>query len=265
MKHCIGKLLGALVGFLLAGADIHAWWGAIVGALVCHPFDQYIRKEVSDFNVVAGLMPPGRRQAAYFRALFSGLGYIVQSDQCEFDQKDPFQVLADGLNLEGGQRDKANAFYEEGRSEGFDLVALMEVFKGQCGGNREVYVSFFDVLIDAAALRTNQGPANFVVQEMARQLSVPLIEIDERIRTKSHECEGLGDVDVAWKRLQIEPTQDVAAIDSAYKQQLAARNPDHLLAKGVPAEVVELSMQHVEAINAAYSLLMSEVDPHRKV
>src|SRR3954468_16104064 len=120
-----GKLIGLFVGLLL----LRNPWGALIGLILGHFYDQSV-VTVRRTGGGAGVLEIGER---FFTATFEVMGHVAKADGrvSEAEIAAARKVMAE-LRLDGAQIHAAIAHFTRGKSPDFDLDATMEQLGAAC-------------------------------------------------------------------------------------------------------------------------------------
>jgi DnaJ like chaperone protein len=267
----IGKLIGAIVGLLLFRSP----WGAIIGLILGHFYDQSV-SSVRRMGGGAGVLEIGER---FFTATFEVMGHVAKSDGrvSEAEIAAARKVMAE-LRLTGVQVHAAIAHYTRGKNSDFDLESTMREFASACAERPELMRVFLEVQIRASLEGVDmQGPARLAIQKVAELLDVSRLELAhmeavlrirrEQFRTGAGQGPRNGgstgqppprggmQLNAAYQILEVDPkaTDDVVA--KAYRRQLSKHHPDKLKANGLPESMLEHAKQRTQQIIEAYELI----------
>lgn len=147
-----GKLLGGVFGFMIGGP-----LGMVIGAALGHTVDHGIESSASlpspegwDEND----MPPGdanRIRLGFFSAAFSVMGHVAKAD----GRVHPSEIaLAENvmasMELSDELRDAAIKLFTEGKTDDFQLRAVVLQFRQECQRRTNLYRLFLEIQIQAA-------------------------------------------------------------------------------------------------------------------
>src|SRR3982750_1420885 len=120
-----GKLIGLFIGLLLFRNP----WGAIIGLILGHFYDQSV-VTVRRTGGGPGVLEIGER---FFTATFEVMGHVAKADGrvSEAEIVAARKVMAE-LRLNGVQIHAAIAHFTRGKSPDFDLQTTIEEFAAAC-------------------------------------------------------------------------------------------------------------------------------------
>jgi DnaJ like chaperone protein len=268
----VGKVIGAIVGYLL----LRGFMGALLGAFVGHLYDQ----AVSARRAGGGGRSPLEIGEKFFTATFEVMGHVAKADGrvSEAEISAARQVMSE-LRLDGAQIHAAIAHFTRGKNTDFDLEATMQQFADACAHRPDLLRVFLEIQVRAALEGVDmQGPAKLAVQRVAEMLDVSRLELAHmeavlRIRREQFRADrsrggssGAGGqappkggmrIDAAYQILEVDPKSSNADVSKAYRRQLSKHHPDKLKANGLPESMLEHAKQRTQQIIEAYELIKS--------
>jgi DnaJ like chaperone protein len=264
-----GKLVGAIIGLLLFRNP----WGALIGLILGHFYDQSV-SAVRRSGGGAGVLEIGER---FFTATFEVMGHVAKSDGrvSEEEIAAARKVMAE-LRLNGIQIHAAIAHFTRGKSAQFDLESTMRQFSDACANRPDLMRIFLEVQVRASLEGVDmQGPARLAIQKVAELLDVSRIELAHmeavlRIRREQFKA-GAGprnggstgqapprsgaQLNSAYQVLEVDPKATDDEVAKAYRRQLSKHHPDKLKANGLPESMLEHAKQRTQQIIEAYELI----------
>src|SRR4051812_26770711 len=119
-----GKIVGAILGYLL----LRGFMGAILGAIIGHLYDQAV-----DARRRAPGAGPLEISEKFFRATFEVMGHVAKADGrvTESEIAAARKVMSE-LRLDGAQIHAAIAHFSRGKSPEFDLETTMHELSAAC-------------------------------------------------------------------------------------------------------------------------------------
>jgi DnaJ like chaperone protein len=272
----VGKVIGAIVGYLL----LRGFMGALLGAFVGHLYDQ----AVSARRAGGGARSPLEIGERFFTATFEVMGHVAKSDGrvSEAEIAAARQVMSE-LRLDGAQIHAAIAHFTRGKNADFDLESTMQQFAETCAHRPDLLRVFLEIQVRAALEGVDmQGPAKAAVQRVAELLDVSRLELAHmeavlRIRREQYRADrsrggssggssGTGGqapprsgmrIDAAYQILEVDSKSSNADVSKAYRRQLSKHHPDKLKANGLPESMLEHAKQRTQQIIEAYELIKS--------
>jgi len=267
-----GKVIGAILGLLLFRNP----WGALIGAILGHFYDQSVSPP-RRARAGAGASPleVGER---FFTATFEVMGHVAKADGrvSETEIAAARKVMAE-LRLDGMQIQAAIAHFTRGKNPDFDLETTMEQFASACAHRPDLMRVFLEVQVRAALEGVDmQGAARTAVQRVAELLDVSRLELAHmeavlRIRREQFRTGGRSggytgnqppprngaQLDGAYQILEVDPKASDDEVAKAYRRQLSKHHPDKLKANGLPDSMLEHAKQRTQQIIQAYESIKS--------
>jgi DnaJ like chaperone protein len=267
-----GKVVGAILGLLLTRNP----WGAIIGLILGHFYDQSVdatRRTTRGAGHGARVLEIGER---FFTATFEVMGHVAKADGrvSEAEIAAARKVMAE-LRLDGAQIHAAIQHFTRGKSRDFDLEDTMETLRAACASQPELIRVFLEIQVRATLEGVDmQGPARTVVQRVAELLDVSRLELAHmeavlRLRreqfrsTGGNGGQGSGQaapkpgmkLDAAYQVLEVDAKASNEDVSKAYRRQLSKHHPDKLKANGLPDSMLEHAKQRTQQIIEAYELI----------
>ena len=267
-----GKLVGAIIGLMLFRSP----WGAIIGLILGHFYDQSV-VTVRRTGGGAGVLEIGER---FFTATFEVMGHVAKADGrvSEAEIAAARKVMAE-LRLNGVQIHAAIAHFTRGKGADFDLQTTMQEFAEACVNRPDLVRVFLEVQVRAALEGVDmKGPAAIAIQKVADLLDVSRLELAhmeavlrlrrEQFRAGARNGNGNGSsgqapprsgmqLSAAYQILETDPKATDEQVAKAYRRQLSKHHPDKLKANGLPDSMLEHAKQRTQQIIEAYELIKS--------
>jgi len=264
----IGKFLGALIGLLTT----RSLWGAVVGTIVGHMFDESSR-------VRAGA-PSGDDHAAgqnslsiseeFFRTTFEFMGHVAKSDGRVTEAEiDAARRLMDELRLGPREIGIAIACFRTGKSAAYDADSNIERLKYACGERYDLLRAFMEIQLRAALAGNGVSPpARQILARAAERLGISRLEFAHleaslRARQRTRGANGgagagprpaaaAGSVADFYAELEVNPNISDQEVTRAYRRQMSRHHPDKLVANGLPESMAEMAKEKTQRIQEAY-------------
>jgi len=267
-----GKVIGAIIGLLVFRSP----WGALIGAILGHFYDQSV-SVVRRSGGGAGVLEIGER---FFTATFEVMGHVAKADGrvSEEEIAAARKVMAE-LRLDGAQIHAAIHHFSRGKSAEFDLESTMQQFVTTCAHRPDLMRVFLEVQVRACLEGVDmQGAGGIAVQKVADLLDVSRIELAHivqvlRLRREQFKANGGAgprggaggqasprsgmQMSAAYQILEVDPKASNEEVAKAYRRQLSKHHPDKLKANGLPESMLEHAKQRTQQIIEAYELIKS--------
>lgn len=248
--HWWGKLIGGVIGLLRGGIA-----GAILGVFIGHMIDRFL----------AGLGGVSRVRDAFFGALFATLGHINKADgQVTRAEIAAAEELMRRLQLGPEERQRAIAFFQQGKQPDFDLDATLREFARHSMMRHDLRIMFIELLLQAAVA---DGVLN-AAEERILQRACMILHIPANVYAAMRQAHqggaqpGYGGytrvprqgvtIEQDYASLGLKSDASVQEIKRAYRKLISQYHPDKLVSQGLPEEMMEISKNRVREINAAY-------------
>jgi len=263
-----GKLLGGAFGYMLGGP-----LGALLGVALGHRLD----KGVDGFeDFPQGEWAPGeqeRVQAAFFTAVFSVMGHLAKADgRVAPDEIRLAEEVMRRMQLTPEMREAAKALFREGKSADFDIDAVLDQLRRECGRRRNLLRMFLEIQLQAAfADGTLHDAEARILRHVAARLGFSpheLARMEAMIRAARHFAgAGAGGtrqetpppprdrLREAYDVLGVSPEASDAEVKKAYRRLMNQHHPDKLVARGLPEEMVKMATEKTQEIKAAYETI----------
>ncbi len=255
-----GTLAGGAFGFMMAGP-----LGAVLGAAVGRKFDQGLKKNLQAGGQTDSL-PRGhqfRVQAAFFTATFSVIGHISKADGRVTDHEIRLarRVMED-MNLSSEQRETARSLFTQGKTDHFDLSAVLAQFRQEVGRRSTLQRMFIEILCFVVYADGVVHPGESrVLRQVCDEIGFPRHEMESIMSSVSaelHHRDQAGDrisLDDAYSVLNVEASASDAEVKKSYRRLVGQHHPDKLVAKGLPEEMMKIATRRTREIRQAYECI----------
>jgi DnaJ like chaperone protein len=259
-----GKLLGAFLGFLMAGPA-----GAFFGILIGNFFDRGLNEHFSNPYWHFQAEKRSDVKTIFIEALFSIMGHISKADGRVSEQEIQMaKTLMDDLNLNKSQKKIAQYFFNEGKKPNFNLKQTLTTLQNKSAHNPELLKLFIDIQYRIAQLdglsQSKIKIMNIILtylrfapmHEQSRFQEDIFRESTQQRSYQSHQSTYQSKPEDtlarAYSILQIEPTATKQAVKYAYRQLISRNHPDKLIAQGASKEKINLATEKTQIIRKAY-------------
>jgi DnaJ like chaperone protein len=264
-----GKLAGGAFGFMLGGP-----LGALLGVVLGHNFDRGLRR-LPGVEVDTSA-DRERVQTAFFTATFAVMGRVAKADGRVSEQEIRMaETVMSEMSLSPEMRRAAIGLFNQGKSAGFDLDAVLEQFRRECHGRTTLLGMFIEIQLQAAYADGALDPSeDSLLAHVCARLGVSLQEYRRLERMVRAERGFAGDagarrprpagptLDEAYALLGLDPSASDAELKRAYRRLLSQHHPDKLVSKGLPEEMMKVAAQKTHEIRQAYERVRAARDAH---
>jgi DnaJ like chaperone protein len=255
----IGKLLGAVFGYLAAGP-----LGAIIGFIVGYFFD----KGFAPFTTFGSRAHLAEVERVFFTTVFTVMGHLAKADGriSEEEISDAERLMAN-LGLSADHRREAIELFRRGAAPEFLLEPQIEAFLHQCAGRPDLKNLLLEYLLSLALA---DGVLHADEQALLRRVAVALgfspAQFDQFLEMlqaqQQFQQRGAGAaappasaLTDAYRALGVAPEASDREVKTAFRRLMSQHHPDKLIAQGVPADMVKLATEKTQEIQAAYDLI----------
>lgn len=258
-----GKLVGGAFGFMIGGP-----LGALLGAALGHNFDKGLKALPDDMGFEAG--DRERVQTAFFTTTFSVMGCIAKADgRVSSEEIRMAEAVMSQMSLDAGMRETAISLFHQGKSEDFELDAVLEQFRRECHGRTTLIGMFVEIQLQAAYADGQLDPAeDRMLRHICTRLGVSELDyrrLERMVRAERGFGGGAGgtgsrraapsgrpSLQEAYQVLGVDAKASDAEVKRAYRRLLSQHHPDKLVSKGLPEEMMKLATQKTHEIRQAY-------------
>lgn len=254
-----GKILGALFGLALLRLP-----GLFIGLLLGHWFDIKMGANLARFRGM--FSEADNQQGLFMYTTFATMGHIAKTtgvvSPAHIRQARHFMQQ---LGLSEAQQQEAQAAFRDGKASNFPLMAQLQEFYHFYRRQGDVLQYFIEIQLGIA---NADGPMSteqhLLLQQVAQQLAVSRLQLEQllaayraqqRFNQRDNKRPAANAINDAYKVLGVSPDCNEKELKRAYRKLMAQHHPDKLMAKGVPAAMLDVAKRRTQEIQAAYELL----------
>jgi DnaJ like chaperone protein len=263
----VGKLLGALLGFLALKNPL----GALLGLLVGHQFDRGLAKRPGKGTRRrrrSGI-PPQERQQIFFETTFMVMGHIAKADGrvSEVEIAAARQVMQ---RMRLGEADTRLAMeqFSRGKRPEFSLSEQVARFDRYCGGEPQLLQLFLEIQVDVTltkgAVTTVEREALCRIADLLGVSRFELLRLEsllrarQRFRPDQPQPDPVADLDKAYEALGVAAQATNAEVKTAYRRLMNEHHPDKQVARGVPPALLKVAEERTREIRRAYDTIRQQ-------
>jgi DnaJ like chaperone protein len=258
----IGKIVGAVLGYLLTRRPA----GVLLGLILGHLYDQYAAGRGAGARADSATV-----RVVFFRTAFGVMGHVAKADGRVSEQDiAAARRIFRQFNLGEADTRAAMKFYTHGKGAGYELDGALRELADACRGREEVLRMFLEIQMRAALLGDGlQGATRTTLLRVANALGIGALEfahleILARLQAQAAgfppggaggrraEAPGSGSLADAYEVLEVPGTASDAEVKRAWRRLMSRNHPDKLVARGLPESMLEVAKQKTQAIQAAY-------------
>ncbi|WP_026972232.1 co-chaperone DjlA [Aliagarivorans marinus] len=262
-----GKLFGLVLGFMFGNV-----FGALLGLWLGHRFD----KGMSALG--SGFVNNAAAQEKFLYTSFAVMGHIAKSKGVVTQQEiQVASLLMQQLGLRGDARERAQQAFRDGKASDFPLEQHLREFTEAVGRRRDLLQMFLEIqlqgafadgVIDSSELRILEKVASALGFSQAElKMMIRRWEAEVNFHRQRHQQQGgrhhtqvdpAAQLKEAYQILGVAESDNDQQVKRAYRKLMSQHHPDKLVAKGLPAEMMELAKQKAQDIQQAYELVKQQ-------
>jgi DnaJ like chaperone protein len=257
----MGKFIGALIGLL----STRSLWGAVVGMIVGHMFDESSRSGRGP-GIGTGASGSLSISEEFFRTTFELMGHVAKSDgRVSEAEIDAARRLMNELKLGPREIGIAIACFRAGKSPAYDANSSVLRLREACGQRYDLLRAFMEIQLRAALAGNGVSPpARLILARAAEQMGMSRLEfahleaaLRARQRTRganpgARPAAGAASVADFYAELEVDPNISDQEVTRAYRRQMSRHHPDKLVANGLPESMAEMAKEKTQRIQEAY-------------
>jgi DnaJ like chaperone protein len=284
-----GKIIGAILGFVIGRGLL----GALVGLVVGHQFDLLARRNsgggLAQRRAPGAVAPDGQGQAgdpaelrrAFFEATFQVMGHVAKSDGRVTEQEiDAAREAMRRFSLGENERQRAIELFTAGKAPDFPLEGTLERLRWLAGDSGDLCRLFVQIQLEAALQGNGLGDrARGVFLRMCRTLGISPLEfasLEAMLRMHRGAYGGFGPgaraggagqgragadaakaarLADAYEVLGVAATAPDSEVTRAFRKLMSQNHPDKLVAQGLPESMVAAAHERTQRILEAYETI----------
>ena len=279
-----GKILGAVIGFLVT----HNVWGAVMGALIGHLIDQSGGFGFGGGAYAGAARPGAAPQAAvsevFFRTTFELMGHVAKSDgRVSEAEIGAARALMGELRLGPNEIAAAMECFRTGKSSAYDAAGGVEHLRNVCAMRHDLLRAFMELQLRAALAGNGMPPpARLILTRVAERLGMSGLEfaymeaaLRGRQQARSGGWQGGGrqsgpqgggpqggrpyvsanPLADSYAELEIVSGVTNPEVTKAYRRQMSRHHPDKLVANGLPESMAQVAKEKTQRIQEAYEAI----------
>ncbi len=263
-----GKILGAVIGFLIT----RNVWGAVMGACIGHMFDQSAGFSFAESPYAGGAAGIGPAQASisevFFRTTFELMGHVAKSDgRVSEAEIGAARGLMQELRLGAAEIAAAIDCFRNGKSSGYDAATAVEQLRESCAMRHDLLRAFMELQLRAALAGNGMSPpARLILTRVAERLGMSGLEfaymeaaLRGRQRGRSGQQGGRPTMEEplaqSYAELEIAAGVTDPEVTKAYRRQMSRHHPDKLVANGLPESMAQVAKEKTQRIQEAYEAI----------
>jgi DnaJ like chaperone protein len=265
-----GKFFGALIGFLIT----RNVWGAVMGAVIGHMFDEsagfgYARSPYATAAAEAEAAgdPTASVSEVFFRTTFELMGHVAKSDGrvSEAEIGAARRLMAE-LRLGAAEINAAIACFRTGKSVGYDADSSVEQLRAACAMRHDLLRAFLELQLRAALAGNGMSlPARTILTRVAERLGMSGLEfahMEAALRARQQGRWGPrgGQPEEkplagCYAELEVGSQASDQDVTKAYRRQMSRHHPDKLVANGLPESMAQVAKEKTQRIQEAYEAI----------
>ncbi|MCZ6686458.1 MAG: co-chaperone DjlA [Gammaproteobacteria bacterium] len=252
----IGKLIGGFIGLIFGGPI-----GFLIGVYLGHQFD---RGFVRTGGIKLGGLNPQRARETFVRTTFQVMGHMAKADgQVSEQEIHTARNVMRQMRMTPEQVTEAIAWFTEGKRPDFPLRECLRRFRQFSLFHAGLTRAFVELQVQAAMIGNGMHPdEREILWMICQELGVSRAEL-----AQIEELVGLhmgGSTDArspadelarSYKVLGVAEDASDRDFKTAYRRLMNQHHPDKLVAKGLPAAMMDEAKVKVREIRAAYDLI----------
>jgi len=263
-----GKFFGAVIGFMIT----RNVWGAVMGAIVGHMFDEsvsarYANSPYAAAHAAAGGNPYADVSEVFFRTTFELMGHVAKSDgRVSEAEIGAARRLMQELRLGPREIQAAIDCFRFGKSASYDVDRSVQTFYAVCAMRHDLLRAFLELQLRAALAGNGiSTPSRTILTRVAERIGISgmefaRMEAAERARQYARGEAGgrpsaVDPLAASYAELEVEPDSSDQEVTRAYRRQMSRHHPDKLVANGLPESMAQVAKEKTQRIQEAYEAI----------
>ncbi len=261
-----GKVLGAFLGFLMAGPA-----GALFGILIGNLFDKGLATHFARPHWSYHAEKRKAVQSIFFETTFEVMGHIAKADgQVSKQSIQTAKTFMEELGLSHAQEIAAQNYFNKGKRSTFNLKQIITTFQKTAYDNPELIKLFVDTQYRIAKVDGLSIKKQLILNTILHLLKfAPLHEQfrfyedfsnystyqqanQESSNQQRYQQAPRNSLDHAYGILGVSPTANKQDVKRAYQRLISRNHPDKLIAKGGSEEMIKIANEKTQKIRKAY-------------
>jgi DnaJ like chaperone protein len=265
-----GKFFGALIGLMVT----RNVWGAVMGFVIGHMFDQSVR-----LNFATGSYSDATRRtsmggasqnaisALFFRITFELMGHVAKSDgRVSEAEIDAARRLMQELRLGPNETAAAITCFRTGKSANYAASEAIEQLREACAMRHDLLRAFMELQLRAALAGNGiSPPARMILTRTAERLGISGLEfayMEAALRARQPGRGGQAGrppqakpLSESYAELEADESLSDQEVTKAYRRQMSRHHPDKLVANGFPESMAQAAKEKTQRIQEAYETI----------
>ena len=251
-----GKLIGAMLGFVLTGSLL----GAIIGFFLGSLFEQK-SSTGRQFPWGPQTLRQNTTQQTFFKVTFLVIGHVAKADgYISTDEIRSTRLIMQRMQLNDDQKHAAIQYFTQGKQANFQLRTVLSELLQACHHNRLLLKMFVDIQYQAAMTDgTISTVKKHILARIYQHLGVAVnfyqsqSSHSNQQRYRQHAQQAMQtSLQQAYALLEIPSNTSNHDVKRAYRKLMSQTHPDKLIARGLPEEMIKLATDKTQKIRAAY-------------
>jgi DnaJ like chaperone protein len=265
-----GKLMGAVLGFLMAGPI-----GALFGILIGNFFDRGLASHYTKPHRAYRDESSADVRDLFINATYATMGHIAKADgRVSEESIRVTQALMFEMGLNPKKRRLAQQAFHRGKQENFRITTLLNPLQSVCLHNPELLKLFVDIQyriaqVDGLSLKKttllnlifnhlglaplhHQARFNqdFFYQNAYQQRTQQRDQQSHHARP--NQASGYGSLNTSYAILGVTPTASKEHVKRAYRRLMSQHHPDKMIAQGASEKMIKMANEKTQSIRKAY-------------